>query len=44
MPAGLTNKPMEPLEKRIFSIGIESVEQLWNPKRLEIEITGLKYQ
>ncbi len=41
---GLNNRPMEPLEKRTFSIGVESVEQLWNPKRLEIEITGLKYQ
>ncbi len=41
---GLSNKPMEPLEKRTFAVGIESVEQLWNPKRLEIEITGLKYQ
>jgi len=37
-------KPMEPLEKRTFSVGIESVEQLWNPKHVEIEITGLKYQ
>jgi hypothetical protein len=41
---GLNNKPMEPLEKRTFAVGIESVEQLWNPRRLEIEITGLKYQ
>jgi hypothetical protein len=35
--------PMEPLEKRTFTIGIEGVEQLWNPRRLEVEITGLKY-
>ncbi len=41
---GLNNRPMEPLEKRTFSIGVESIEQLWNPKRLELEITGLKYQ
>jgi hypothetical protein len=41
---GLGSKPLEPLQKRTFSVGIESVEQLWNPKRLEIEITGLKYQ
>ena len=41
---GLNNRPMEPLEKRTFSIGVESVEQLWNPKRLELEITGLKYK
>ena len=37
-------KPMDPLEKRTFTVGIEAVEQLWNPRRLEIEITGLKYQ
>ncbi len=36
-------KPMEPLEKRSFSVGIEAVEQLWDPKHVEIEITGLKY-
>ncbi len=36
--------PMEPLEKRTFSVGLENVEQLWNPRKVEIEITGLKYQ
>lgn len=36
--------PMEPMEKRTFSVGIESVEQLWNPRRLEVMITGLKYK
>jgi hypothetical protein len=36
--------PLEPLEKRTFSVGIESVEQLWNPRRLEVMITGLKYK
>jgi hypothetical protein len=41
---GLGSKPLEPMQKRTFSVGIESVEQLWNPKKLEIEITGLKYQ
>lgn len=41
---GLGSKPLAPMQKRTFSVGIESVEQLWNPKRLEIEITGLKYQ
>lgn len=41
---GLHQGPMEPLEKRTFTISIESVEQLWNPKRVEIEISGLKYQ
>jgi hypothetical protein len=35
---------MEPLEQRAFSVGIESVEQNWDPKKVEIEITGLKYQ
>ena len=35
---------MEPMEKRPFTIWIEPIEQLWNSKRVEIEITGLKYQ
>ena len=35
--------PMEPLEKRTFSVGIDGVDQLYDPKRVEIEITGLKY-
>jgi hypothetical protein len=34
---------MEPLEKRTFSVGIDGVDQLYDPKRVEIEITGLKY-
>ena len=38
------NRPMEPLEKRTFGINIESVEQLWNPNKIQIEMTGLKYQ
>ncbi len=37
-------RPMQPMEKQPFTIFIEPIEQLWNPKRLEIEITGLKYQ
>jgi hypothetical protein len=41
---GYNNKPMEPLERRTFSIGIESVEYYWNPKQVTYEITGLKYQ
>jgi hypothetical protein len=41
---GYSNKPMEPLERRAFSIGIESVEYYWNPKQITYEITGLKYQ
>jgi hypothetical protein len=41
---GYGNKPMEPLEKRTFTIGIESVEYYWNPKQISYEITGLKYK
>jgi hypothetical protein len=41
---GYNSKPMEPLEKRTFAIGIESVEFYWNPKQITYEITGLKYQ
>jgi hypothetical protein len=41
---GLHQGPMEPLEKRTFTVWIESIEHMWNPKRVEIEITGLKYQ
>lgn len=37
-------RPMDPLEKRAFTIWIEPIEQFWNPKRLEIELTGLKYE
>ncbi len=37
-------KPMEPLEKRRFEVAVESVEQLWDPRHVEIEITGLKYE
>jgi len=40
---GITGKPMEPLEKRPFEIGVESVEYYWNPKQISYEITGLKY-
>jgi len=42
--AGYSGKPMEPLEKRPFAIGVESVEYYWNPKQITYEITGLKYQ
>jgi hypothetical protein len=42
--AGIIGKPMEPLERRAFTIGIESVEFYWNPKQITYEITGLKYQ
>jgi len=42
--AGYSSKPMEPLEKRPFSIGVEGVEYYWDPKQLTYEITGLKYR
>ena len=41
---GLNKEPMEPLEKRTFVVAVDSVEQFWNPKKVEIEITGLKYR
>jgi len=41
---GYNPKPMEPLERRAFTIGIESVEYYWDPKQVAYEITGLKYQ
>jgi len=37
-------KPIEPLGKRHFSIGVESVEYYWDPKQVSYEITGLRYQ
>jgi len=37
-------RAMDPLEKREFTIWIEPIEQLWNPRRVEVEITGLKYK
>jgi hypothetical protein len=40
---GIGYKPMEPLEKRPFAINVESIEQLWNPKHVEYEVTGLKF-
>ena len=41
---GYSSKPMEPLERRRFSIGVESVEYYWDPKQISYEITGLRYQ
>jgi hypothetical protein len=41
---GFTRKPMEPLERRPFSIGVEAVEYYWNPKQVSYEITGLRYK
>lgn len=35
---------MDPLEKRSFHANIESIDRLWNPKRVEITLTGLKYE
>lgn len=42
--AGYVGKPMSPLEKRTFTIGVEAVEYYWNPKQIAYEITGLKYR
>ncbi len=42
--AGLIGKPMEPLERRSFTIGVESVEHYWDPKQVTYEITGLRYK
>ncbi len=36
--------PMQPLEKRAFHANIESIDRLWNPQRVEITLTGLKYE
>ena len=41
---GISGSPMEPLEKRPFTIGVESVEYYWNPKQITYEITGLRYE
>jgi hypothetical protein len=41
---GISGSPLEPLEKRQFTIGVESIEYYWNPKQITYEITGLKYQ
>jgi hypothetical protein len=38
------NRPMEPLEKRTFTVWMEPIEQFWNPKQVQYELTGLKYQ
>ena len=37
------NRPMEPMERRSFTVWIEPIEQFWNPKQVQFEITGLKY-
>ena len=42
--SGFSGKPIEPLEKRRFEIGVESVEIYWNPEEVSYEITGLRYQ
>lgn len=40
---GIAYTPMEPLEKRFFAINVENIEQLWNPRHVEYEMTGLKF-
>jgi hypothetical protein len=42
--AGYSPDPMEPLERRRFTIGVESVEYYWDPKQITYEISGLRYQ
>lgn len=42
--AGYSSKPMEPLEKRPFAIGVESIEYYLDPKQVTYEITGLRYK
>jgi hypothetical protein len=42
--SGFNYRPLKPLEKRTFTIGVESVEYYWNPKEISIEISGLKYE
>lgn len=42
--SGFSGKPVEPLERRRFEIGVESVELYWNPEEVSYEITGLRYQ
>jgi hypothetical protein len=42
--AGMVNRPMEPLERRSFTIGIEAVEVMWDPTQVTYEVTGLKYE
>jgi hypothetical protein len=41
---GIGYSPMEPLEKRIFAVSLENIEQLWNPRHVEYEVTGLRYR
>ena len=42
--SGFSGKPVEPLGKRRFEIGVESVELYWNPEEVSYDITGLRYQ
>jgi len=42
--SGYNWKPLLPMGKRLFTIGVESVEYYWDPKQISYEITGLKYQ
>jgi len=44
-PDGKFNqKPMNPLERRTFSISVEGVEYYWDPEEISLEITGLRYK
>ena len=44
-PDGKFNqKPMEPLERRAFTISLEGMEYYWDPKEISLEIIGLKYK
>jgi hypothetical protein len=44
-PDGKFNqKPMDPLEKRTFTISLEGVEYYWDPEEISLEITGLRYK
>jgi hypothetical protein len=42
--AGYSSKPMEPLEERPFTIGVESIGQFWDPRQIICEITGIRYK
>lgn len=41
--AGYAGKSLKPLQRRTFTIGVDAVEYYWDPKKIAIEITGLKY-
>jgi hypothetical protein len=43
-PGTAFNKEILPLQKRVFTISIESIEENWNPEQISYELTGLKYE